>query len=528
MRKILGLTAALILAAVGAVSGFAQNATSPFSATTYQAANFGTWSLQLDSPNTYIFQGRTRCNAMANNVPFFVFSTTGPVWIQDSNTANSEVVTPSAIVQTAGSCGVTVAPSNNHYTAWLRSGTGGLQEAINALGGSSATVYPAEVILDRNWYAQAANVPNTTPAAIIAAAAGNAGTFLVDFTTAPNTYYVWDGVKYVASGAQPAFQNNRVSSFTAVTAPTALSTAAATNGLITTATTGGTISNATYRLAATYVDGSGGETLISTDSASTATIATTGTTSTISVTSPAAATGAVGWRLYVSAASGAAGSEILYTPTCTGPSQQTVLKSVCAIGSTATVTAIVTGTATVPAISSAFPRTTGYSNSFPPFAAGGVVATTATGTLGAINLPAGYLNTLGRSLMLCGNAFVTTNSTPGTLTFKTTISSIPGVTTITPISNVSGTTTASAQVPINFCVTLTTAATGATGTVEAHGWVDYGLAGTVVSSPTQDINFVVSSTVDLTKQDQIGFTFVPTTTGSTAFQLRQLTVYPSN
>jgi hypothetical protein len=541
MRKTLSFIVALVLAACGCAAGFAQSATTPFSSSVYQAANFGTWSIQLDSPNTYIFAGRTRCNSMANNIPFFDFSTSGPVWIQDSNTANSEVVTPSAITQTAGSCGVTVSPANNHYTAWLRSGTGGLQEALNAIGGSSATVYPAEVWLDRNWYAQASNVPSTTPQAIILAATGNAGTFLVDITTAPNTYYLWDGAHYVASGAQPAFPNNRVTSYTKIAAPTALTTVAATclanaGGCITSTTTGGTIpaNSAAYTLGATCVDATGGETTLSVDTAAGATVTPTGTasTSTISVSSPAgctAANGAVGWRLYMTANGGASLSEILYTPTCTSTALQTVLKSVCAIGSTATISAVVTGTATVPATTSAFPRTTGTSNSFPPFTALGTIATTATGTLGAVNLPAGYLNTLGRSLMFCGNGYATTNGTAGTVTLKMTVASIPGVTLITPFSVISPSIAASAiQLPINFCVTITTAATGATGTLEVHGWVDYGVAGTVVSSPAQDIIFTVSSTVDLTKQDQIAFTITPTTAGLTAAQLRQLTVYPSN
>ena len=62
MRKVLSTIVALVLAACGCAAGFAQSATTPFSSTTYQAANFGTWSIQLDSPNTYILQGRTRCN----------------------------------------------------------------------------------------------------------------------------------------------------------------------------------------------------------------------------------------------------------------------------------------------------------------------------------------------------------------------------------------------------------------------------------------------------------------------------------
>jgi len=156
------------------------------------------------------------------------------------------------------------------------------------------------------------------------------------------------------------------------------------------------------------------------------------------------------------------------------------------------------------------------------------VASAATGTLALVNIPAGYLNVLGRSLEACFNGNAVTNATTGTLTIKGTISSIPGVTTITPFSVVSGTTTGSATVPFNGCVTITTAATGTSGTLEVHGWVGYGLAGTAVASVTQDNIYAVSSTLDLTKQDQIAITLTPTTTGITAGQIRQLSIYPSN
>lgn len=531
MRKTLSTTVALIFATICVAGAIAQTANTPFPVAQYSAAAFSTWSINGQSPNTYTFQGRNLCNSSAQNTNFFVFNTNAPVWIADNNTANSEVVTPSAIVNTAGSCGVTVAPSNSHYTFQLKSGSGGLQEAINAVAGTN--VLPATILLDRNWYAAASNVPGKTPAAIILAAAGSAGIVLEDITQSPAAYYYWNGSFYAGSGAVAAFPNLKVTSYTGISAPTALSTAAASAGLISTGTTGGTVpASSTYRLAATYVDASGGETLISTDSASTSTIATgTGSTNTLVVTSPAAAAGAIGWRLYVTAASGASASEILYSPTCTGTSLQAVFpgSTVCAIGATATISAIVTGTATVPSLGTAYPRTATSSGSFPPFTAAGTVNAAATATLATINIPAGFLNALGRSFMVCGNGFATTNGTAGTITLKGTVASIPGVTTITPFSVISPSIAASAiQVPINFCITETTAATGATGTLEVHGWVDYGVAGTAVGSLAQDNIFAVSSTVDLTKQDQLSITITPTTAGLTAAQIRQLNVYSSN
>ena len=150
MRKILSIF--LLLAAMGSVAPAvsAQTANTPFTAPQYYATSFQLWSINQQSPNTYIFQGRNLCNSQGQNMNFFVFSTTAPVLIADSNSANSEVVTPSAIVNTAGSCGATVAPSHNHYTFQMKSGTAGLQEAINTLTQQGGQ--PAVVVLDKNWW----------------------------------------------------------------------------------------------------------------------------------------------------------------------------------------------------------------------------------------------------------------------------------------------------------------------------------------------------------------------------------------
>ena len=501
------------------------------------ASDFGTWTVRSQTSATYSWSPGSICNVPANSSAqsFFAFATSQPVEIVDiTNSTLNEIVTPTAVTNTASICSISVAPANTHYGFFVTSGTGGLQEAVNTV--SATAPYSTLIWIDRNWYALANALPGTTPAKVIAALTGNSNAVIVDNTTQPFTYYTYNGTGYSPSGTSASFANLKVSSYTLISAPTALSTSATSAGIITTATNGGAIpASSTYRLAATYVDASGGETLISTDSASTATIATgSGTaTNTITVTSPAAATGAVGWRIYMTAAGGASGSGILYTPTCSSTAviaNQSVFPpaTVCPIGASATITAVVTGTATEPAIGTAYPRLAGASGSWPPFTALGTVASTATGTLALVNIPAGYLNVLGRSLETCFNGNATTNSTAGTLTIKGTLSSIPGVTTITPFSAISGTTTGSAVVSFNSCITVTTAATGATGTLEVHGWVSYSLAGTAPGTISQDTVVAVSSTVDLTKQDQLAITLTPTTTGITAGQIRQFSVYLSN
>lgn len=528
MKKLV-LTILGLVGLLTAPAAFAQNATTPFSQSQYLASAYNQWQIKSQTANTYLFSPQGLCVATASGGQFFPFNTNAPVFIQDATPSNSEVVTPSTVTNASNQCGFTASPANNHFSFQVRSGTAGLQEALNALNNANIS-HPALLVLDRNWWTSAGAIPGKTGTGMISAATGSYGVILEDITTAPASYYTWNGSGYVVSDSAFSFFNQDILSTTVLTVPTALSTAAATNGLITTATTGGTIpATSTYRLAITYVDASGGETLISTDTASTSTIASGATaTNTISVTSPAALTGAVGYRLYMSAASGAAGSEILYAPVCVASVLQNVLPNTCAIGSSATITAIITGTQTIPTLSTAYARAGGSSQAYSPFPAVGTVAAGATATIGLINFPAGYFNELNRSLQFCGNGFATTNATPGTLTVANVFSSVPGVTSITPWTVVSGTTTASATVPFNFCETITTAATGTTGTLEVHGCVDYMLAGTAPSTPACDIIVAVSATVDLTKANQWAVTIKPTTTALTAAQIRQLTVNPSN
>jgi hypothetical protein len=247
--------AALILAAIGAVAGFAQTATSPFSAPWYFATSFQLWSINGQSPNTYIFQGRSLCNSAGQNLNFFDFATNAPVLIADANTANSEVKTPSAIVNTAGSCGVTIAPSNNHYNFLLKSGTAGLQEGINVLDGQGA--WPALLILDKNWWTIANQIPGTYATAILGAAKGDASVIVADITTLGPTYYVWNGTAY-ASGTWVNTAPTLAAGASAGAGPTVAnaSTATALAGIAGvktgTATTTGTLFTETWATSAQF------------------------------------------------------------------------------------------------------------------------------------------------------------------------------------------------------------------------------------------------------------------------------------
>lgn len=454
----------------------------------------------------------------SDGVSFSPLNTNAPINI--GGNSNMETVTPTAVSNSTplvyGTPSVTATFTYIHGDGdSLRSGTCGLQEALNYAGAQGGGI----VLLDPAW-----TLLGGTQAMINAA-------------IVPASVSIQDNRS--GGGQQIGLAP---SSVTPLAAPTALTTATSTNGMITGNTTGGTIgASGAYRLGVTYVDAFGGETTLSVDTASTAVVTVSGgTTNSITVTSPAALAGAVGYRVYMTAASGASLSEILYpvgnaaitgtavTSTVTGngvlPSFQ--------IGTPVTINAIITGTAVVPAQNSAYASApvsipNAIVPSYPPFTALGTIAAAATGTLGEINLPAGFLNVIGRTLRFKGMYYVTTNGTGGTVTTELILASIYGVTSITPFTAVSSSIGASAlTINFEFDITMVTAATGATGTVECHGTVAYNVAGgtSPVGTIAMDSIHAVSSTIDLTKQNTLSVAHLNTTLGTSASQLRLLTV----
>jgi len=195
------IVALIALVATGAAVPAMAQGNQTFTQRWYFASDFGQWAVRGQQANTYQWSPGTVCNvsAVGSSTSFFAFNTNAPVLISDITgpTTNNEVVTPSSVTQTNAYCTIAVSPSHNHYSFQVQSGTGGLQEALNAI--SPTAVVPAVVWLDRNWYSLANAVPSTTPAAIITAAAGGVSAILVDNTTAPFTNYVWQGTAY-ASG----------------------------------------------------------------------------------------------------------------------------------------------------------------------------------------------------------------------------------------------------------------------------------------------------------------------------------------
>jgi hypothetical protein len=159
------------------------------------AAQYGEFQVSGSTLGGFYFPPAT-CQVTAGGRNFNAFSTGTPVKIVDGNPSLTEVATPTSVFLNV--CSVNMATAYNHVPPYyLTSGTGGLQEAITA----NQTVNGANtIVLNAEWYSL---VAGQNAADIIASVHGIADLGLVDVTTAPNTYYQWNGTQYivVASGA---------------------------------------------------------------------------------------------------------------------------------------------------------------------------------------------------------------------------------------------------------------------------------------------------------------------------------------
>jgi hypothetical protein len=156
------------------------------------AAQFGEFAVPSNG-NGFTFPAAA-CQVDGGGKPFQAFSTGVPVKIVDANPSLTEVVTPVAVFLTGG-CSVSLLTSYSHTSFFLTSGTGGLQEAIN--NGRTQAGSANTIILNAEWYSL---VAPSNPATVIATVTGGAGFGLVDVTTAPYSYYSWNGSQFVSAG----------------------------------------------------------------------------------------------------------------------------------------------------------------------------------------------------------------------------------------------------------------------------------------------------------------------------------------
>jgi hypothetical protein len=336
----------------------------------------------------------------------------------DLGTASSETITPTS-VSIVSPAGLTVEADQNcaaitgtfsfthapsQFTSQVRSGTFGLQEAINDAAPSGL------IEIGDEWGGTNA---------ILAAAVPYPGVSIEDTRLAATAY--WSIAPTTAS-------------FLAV--PTTLTSTTVGFGLNGANTTSGTYTGtSTYHVCVSYVDIAGNEGPCSLDFSGLT--AGTGSANQIGIAAPAASTGAVGYTVYISLASGT--YALAYqVPLTSSVCKLTLVESITpacvvinsnynqTVGSNAIVSALTVNTSPLALQLGAASTTADYvgnSNAHTTYgyvqgtklALGGIigtslnftagpatVATTVPQVLGTIAIPTGYMNTLGRTIRVCG------------------------------------------------------------------------------------------------------------------------------
>lgn len=290
--------------------------------------------------------------------------------------------------------------------------------------------------------------------------------------------------------------------------PNILLNAPAAAASLGTATTGGSIPAGTYRVALTILTAEGGETPIGNDASSTQ--VTTGSTSTITGNAPTAVSGAVGYRIYVSPAGGAANTEVLQpitTLVCAGAYAIGQGITVCPFGANYTLTSLVSAGYATPALSGA-PNTAGLVQlTSGPVAA--ITTVTTAQTMASWSIPAGAMNVQGKRVRACGELMFSNGATTPAITLSMKIGSI----TVASVVGASNANT-NANSPLNFCFTAQTTTTGTSGADEAHGWFQEAVAaawssGTAIVTYTDGAT-AASSTYDHTVANTLALNIAAT------------------
>lgn len=443
------------------------------------------------------------------------FAANASIRIIDITSANSETVTPAAtpVTYNGSTCTINFSPANTHSSFHLRSGTCGLREALNDMGGGGGVA-----VVDQKFYDDGCSSLTINGLALSGGLLANQ--YIEDISN--GNAGTWYGIKPTA--------------LTLLVAP-----AVPTTGTV----AGGTFTNGNVIACTTYVDPLGGETLCTNET----TQATGGTTNGLTVASPAASAGAVGYRVYLTAVGGSTGTEIVYTPTSTNCTL-TVLEGVipaCAIGSNFSVLAPVTSTSKIPAFGTAH-SALGYiaysgfppelfmgganagitQNFFGPFAAVATITAASAADVAQFYISPGSLNDLGDIVDVCFKAN-STNVATAIPTWKLNVATAFGQSPVTLSTVVIPTQTGA--VTTGGCFTLATAATGASGTFWSStpfGPFTETINSTGVSVTAGEVTSAVSSAVDLTKGLYFTINLGATTANITGVTVNQLQVRPAS
>jgi len=473
----------------------------------------GTYSFPINSCTQLLsFGGGRNVNPFAANAS---------IKIIDVNSTLTETVSGVVPTYSGGICTLGISPSNTHYSFDLRSGTCGLQEAINDLGANGG-----EVIIDQKFYDDGctqATITGLNPLVTSTSGPIRQNVYIHDISAGQDTWY----------GIKPA--NNTLIS----------AAAAPTTGTV----AGGTFTNGNVIITTVYIDELGNESLPSSET----TQATGGTTNGLTVTSPAASTGAVGYNVYCTAVGGSTGTEIgcgtgtggyPNSTNCTLTTLENV-KPACAIGSNFQVLAPVTSTTKQPIFGTAH---TAFAyqpyNTFPEFA-----PSSTNGSFQTLYLPfaaavtplnsgsnedvamwyvePGYFNRLGASFDVCWKA-ASTNVATAVPTWKLNAATLYGQSTVTLATIVVPTQTGA--VTTDACVNLTVAATGSSGNFWASmiGPLTETINSTGVSVTAGEVTTAVSSNLDLTKGMYMSLNLGAGTANITGITVNGVQIRPVN
>jgi len=411
--------------------------------------------------------------------------------------ANAETVTPSAVSNPTpgvyGSCVLTATFANVHGSGDpIASGSIGLQEAINA----AAAAGGGTVVLTGAWWAnggtlailQAATVPNVPRASLATPTVPLGATVRVlDQTTL--TFY--------------EFKGNSVSLLSAPSIPLITQVAS------TTAT--GTWTAVTTYVKFVYVNAIGGLSAASSEYSFTATVS-----KAIGGTGPIAATGAVGYLVFIGTTTNV--NYQVVVSTSSGTPIQCGAIAAFQIGTSFSSTAITTSATALPPVLATASATLAlqpvsapnmlqpFQTVYGPFANVTTVTAGTAAEIARFDTPTAFLNQIGRAIRITAWLSYTPGST-ATLIPSLLIESVYGTTTTTVWTVTTAATSGTTQTNARIEIILVTAATGTSGTIETHGIMQFGsvsgsapaflAVGDAVTAASGAINLAVQNTFSL-------------------------------
>ena len=440
------------------------------------------------------------------------FNTNATVKIVDINSTLTETVALTSVTYSGSIATLALSATNAHTSYVLRSGTCGLREALNDLGGQGG-----EVIIDQKFYDDGCTAATITTSATIGGTL-QANQYIHDISNGQDTWY-----------------NLQPSTLTALAVPTTSSalTCATTAGLVCqSATTGGTWPNSAEHVGVIYVDALGGWSVASTDTSFTPSAS---GTNVLQFNSPAASTGAVGWLPFGGLAYNTTTYVLPVTASNCTLSTQFTGYPVCAMGATATMLGPVVTTSLIPqsgGIAAAYnpnpqSHTTfayrpsqrpGYQFqlNYGPFTATPALTAGQLGVVGTVQLPTGFLQNLGIGGTVRFTFDVSaTPSTGGTATgIDVEIGDITDFSSGTPkiVCTLNGdiTTSGTAAVKYHEECDWTVNALGTTGTIMPGGFgIEQVAAQGTIGNPYAE-GATAAITADVLDQDSVYFVFLQT------------------